>query len=147
MKQQLFILGFILLAPFAINAQEVVIEKDKVLLDGTPILKYEKINLINHSFYTLNDDEILNFRSFDNETPKYPDDDYYILNFINEKIKVESTDYSRIMSFMNSRKMCEKLVKWMLKDKVLNTDGTVNPQKLEVFVQKYHENITERTIR
>lgn len=146
-KKTLLFLGAVLLSSFAVNAQEVEIVKDKILLDGKQFLKYEKINLVNHSFFNMNDDEILNFRSFDNETPKYMEDDYFALNFINEKTKVESTDFSRIMAFMNSRKSCEKLIKWMLKDKVLNTDGTINPEKLEVFVQKYDEKVTERTMR
>ncbi|MGX7666629.1 hypothetical protein [Flavobacterium pedocola] len=146
-KKGLLFLGAVLLSSFAVKAQEVEIVKDKILLDGKQFLKYEKINLINHSFFNMNDDEILNYRTFDNETPQFLDDDYYALNFINEKIKVESTDFSRIIAFMNSRKNCEKLIKWLVKDKVINADGTINPEKLEAFVQKYDENVTERTVR
>ena len=40
-------IAFILIGSF-INAQEVEIKDDKVLLDGTPILKYEKINILQH---------------------------------------------------------------------------------------------------
>jgi hypothetical protein len=135
---------------FGINfmfSQEVKIKKDKIFVDGNLFLKYEKINVNTHSVYDLDDNEIL-FVSFkDNETPQYLDDDFYILNFTTEKIKIESSDYSRIASFMNSKKTMQKMIKWLLKDKVINKDGTINSEKLELFFEKYDENITNRTIR
>lgn len=130
-----------------INAQEVEIKKEKVFLEGELFLKYEKINLITHSVLDLNDDEILFVQFKDNETPEYMDDDFYILNFTTQNVKVESTDYSRITSFMNSRKTMEKLIKWLVKDKVFNKDGTINSEKLDLFFSKYDEKITDRTVR
>ncbi|MGO4707556.1 hypothetical protein AB4Y90_00285 [Chryseobacterium sp. 2TAF14] len=128
--------------------QEVEIKNDKVLLDGKPILKAEKINMGEYSFYNLkNEDEILLYRYMDNETLRYQEDDYYILNFLTEKIKVESNDFSKILNFMNSKKAMEKLIKWLLKEKVLTNDGELNPERLTIFKEKYDENITERTIR
>lgn len=59
MNKLIFSIAFIFIASF-ISAQEVEIKDDKVLLDGNPILKYEKINIMQHSFYSLeSDDEIL----------------------------------------------------------------------------------------
>ena len=82
-------IAFILIGSF-INAQEVEIKDDKILLDGTPILKYEKINILQHSFYSIeSDDEILLFKWHDNETSQYNEDDYIILNFLTAKVKVE----------------------------------------------------------
>ncbi|MFL9834630.1 hypothetical protein [Chryseobacterium terrae] len=128
--------------------QEVEIKDDKVLLDGKQILKAEKINMIEYSFYNLrSDDEILLFRQMDNETSRYQDDDYYVLNFLTEKVKVESNDFYKIASFMNSKKSMEKLIKWLLKEKVLTNDGELNPDRLAIFKEKYDQNITERTIR
>ncbi|MDH6252284.1 hypothetical protein M2347_002011 [Chryseobacterium sp. H1D6B] len=129
-------------------SQEVEIKDDKVLLDGKPILKAEKINPMQYSFYSLgNDDEILLYKAMNNETPKYTEDDYYILNFLTEKVKVESRDFTKILNFMNSKKGMEKLVKWLLKEKVINGNGELNPERLAIFKEKYDENITERTIR
>ena len=129
-------------------AQEVVIKDDKVLLDGKQILKAEKINVAQYSFYTMKDDEeILMYRYMDNETPRYQEDDYYVLNFLTEKIKVESTDFTKILNFMNSRKGMEKLVKWLLKERVINSDGELNSERVQIFKEKYDENITERTFR
>lgn len=129
-------------------SQEVVIKDDKVLLDGKQILKAEKINVLQYSFYSMKDDEeILMFRQMDNETPKYMDDDYYVLNFLTEKTKVESTDFTKIINFMNSRKAMEKLIKWLLKERVINNDGELNPERVQTFKEKYDENITDRTFR
>lgn len=128
--------------------QEVEIKEDKVLLDGKQILKAEKINMVEYSFYNLkSDDEILLYRQMDNETSRYQDDDYYVLNFLTEKVKVESNDFYKIASFMNSKKSMEKLIKWLLKEKVLTNDGELNPDRLAIFKEKYDQNITERTIR
>lgn len=128
--------------------QEVEIKDDKVLLDGKQILKAEKINMVEYSFYNLkSDDEILLYRQMDNETSRYQDDDYYVLNFLTEKVKIESNDFYKIASFMNSKKSMEKLIKWLLKERVLTNDGEINPDRLAIFKEKYDQNITERTIR
>lgn len=93
------------------------------------------------------DEEILLYRYMDNETSKYFDDDYYVLNFLTEKIKIESSDFTKIFNIMNSRKGMEKLIKWLLKERVINQDGVLNPDRLAIFKEKYDENITERTLR
>ncbi|KIC61577.1 hypothetical protein [Chryseobacterium taiwanense] len=129
-------------------SQDIVIKDDKVLLDGKQILKAEKINIAQYSFFTMkNDDEILMYKYMDNETPMYQDDDYFILNFLSEKTKVESKDFTKIANFMNSRKGMEKLIKWLLKERVITTEGELNPDRVQVFKNKYDENITERTLR
>ena len=128
------------------NAQEVEIKKDKVLLDGKEILRYEKENVFNQSFYSLVDDEeILHYRFSDNGTQQYLNDDYFILNFLKEKVKIESSEVSRVTVIMSSRKSSEKLIKWLLKDKVMYPDGSINSEKLDNFFQKYNEDITKRT--
>ncbi|GAB0155717.1 hypothetical protein CHRYSEOSP005_09790 [Chryseobacterium sp. Alg-005] len=141
----LFVLTFGLHFCFS---QEVVIKDDKVLLDGKQILKAEKITVAQYSFFSMADDEeVLLYRYMDNETPKYTNDDYYVLNFLTEKVKVESTDFTKILNFMNSRKGMEKLIKWLLKERVINQSGELNPDRLAIFKEKYDENITERTLR
>lgn len=132
-----------------LNAQKIEIKDDKVLLDGKAILKSEKINVFQYSFYTLDDNEIVMFRMFDNETPQYQADDYYVINFIEQRIKVQCTDFSRVISGlgMNSKKSMEKLIGWLFKEKVLTPEGTVNPDRVGVFYDKYDEKILERTVR
>ncbi|KFF09814.1 hypothetical protein IW15_22470 [Chryseobacterium soli] len=132
-----------------LNAQKIEIKDDKVLLDGKAILKSEKINVFQYSFYTLDDNEIVMFRMFDNETPQYQADDYYVINFIEQRVKVQCTDFSRVVSGlgMNSKKSMEKLMAWLFKEKVLTPEGTVNPDRVGVFYDKYDEKILERTVR
>ncbi|SDQ18816.1 hypothetical protein SAMN05421664_0947 [Chryseobacterium soldanellicola] len=146
-KKRLTLFLFMLSFNFYFS-QEVVIKDEKVLLDGKQILKAEKINAFQYSFFTMkDDDEILMWKYMDNETPKYMEDDYFILNFLTEKIKVETTDISKIANFMNSRKGMEKLIKWLIKERVLNHDGELSSERVAIFKEKYDENITERTFR
>ncbi|WP_106917392.1 hypothetical protein [Chryseobacterium aurantiacum] len=129
-------------------SQDVTIKDDKVLLDGKQILKAEKINAAQYSFFSMKgDEEVLLYKYMDNETPRYVNDDYFILNFLTEKIKIESTDMAKIANFMNSKKGMEKLVRWLLKERVINHDGELNSERVAVFKDKYDENITERTLR
>ncbi len=129
-------------------SQEIELKDDKVFLDGKELLRYEKVNFFQYSFYTLdNDEEILLFKSFNNETPEYKEDDYFVLNFLIEKVKVETQDFSKIAAFMNSKKSMQKLIKWLIKEKVLSTEGKINKEKLEIFYEKYNENIVNRTMR
>jgi hypothetical protein len=149
MNKLIFSIAFIFIATF-ISAQEVEIKDDKVLLGGNPILKYEKINIIQHSFYSLeSDDEILLFKFHDNETNQYSDDDYIIINFLTAKIKVETTSVEHVISgmVMNSKKNMQKLVKWLLKEKVIDSKGNLNLEKVQTFYDKYNEDITLRTSR
>lgn len=129
-------------------SQNVTIKDDKVLLDGKQILKAEKLSLAQYSFFSMkNDDEILMYKYMDNETPSYVSDDYFILNFLTEKVKVESGDLGKVSNFMNSRKGMEKIIRWLLKERVINHDGELNSDRLAVFKEKYDENITARTLR
>ncbi|AKK73131.1 hypothetical protein HX13_00265 [Chryseobacterium sp. P1-3] len=129
-------------------SQEVTIKDDKVTVDGKQILKAEKINLAQYSFFSMkNDDEVLLYKYMDNGTPSYVNDDFFILNFLTAKVKVESTDLGKVSNFMNSRKGMEKVVRWLLKERVLTPDGELNPDRLAIFKEKYDENITARTHR
>jgi hypothetical protein len=48
---------------------------------------------------------------------------------------------------MNSKKNMQKLVKWLLKEKVIDTKGNLNLEKVQTFYDKYNEDITLRTSR
>jgi len=151
MKNKLFLIVVLFFcASNLMVAQKVEIKDDKVLVDGKEILKYEKINILQHSFYSLTDDEeILMYKFNDNETQSYHEDDYIILNFLTAKKKIETTDVMKAVSGMglNSKKNMEKLIAWLIKEKVLDVNGVLNTNKLDTFYEKYNENITERTIR
>jgi hypothetical protein len=151
MTKKLLLIAIIALFSSTVKAQEkeVEIKDDKVLLDGSAILKYEKISLYEHSIYSLDDDEIISYRYSDNETPKIFEDDYFVLNFLPQKVKVESTSVTHTIAGLglNSRKNMQKLIKWLIKEKIINTDGSINNDKVENFHQKYNEDIVRRTVR
>lgn len=142
---------FAFLLVFTITAaQEITIDDSKVMLNGTQILKSEKINSSEYSFYSLSDDEeLISFRLHNNETISYTQDDYFILVFPAAKLRVESKNTQRVFSGMgmNSRKNMEKLLNWLLKEKVIDETGKFNAERAENFATKYNENITERTVR
>ena len=133
----------------AAYSQDVSVKDGKILYNDSVILKYEKHDAIEFSIFTLKDDEILYSKWHNNETPRYFDDDYVILNFLGEKRKVESTKDEMVISGvgLNYRKNLIKLINWLMKEKVLRTDGSIDKDKLEIFYEKYNENITARTIR
>ncbi|MFT3793802.1 hypothetical protein [Flavobacterium sp.] len=148
--KKLIALLFVLSSTIGLQAQEVELnKKDEVQLDGKTILKYKKINARQYSFYSLEGDEILYYKLDDNETHQYIEDDFFILNFLTAKKKVETKNRSLVASGlgMNSAKNMAKLIKALLDEKVLDADGKLNLDKLDTFYEKYHENITARTVR
>ena len=130
------------------NAQNVEIKDNKVVLDGKDILKYEKISLTQHSFYTLGDDEILMLKISNNGTFDYRADDYFILHFLTLKAKVQSKSFTHICAGLglSPKKNMEKVITWLLKEKVIDANGNLNEAKIETFVEKYHEKAEESTI-
>jgi hypothetical protein len=130
-------------------SQSVSLKDENILYNNTPILKYKKLDFIEFSIFTLKDDEIIYSKYSDNETPKNYDDDYVIINFLSEKKKIESTKEEKAISGFgaNAKKNLIKLLNWLIDEKVLNIDGTINKDKVDIFYQKYDEHITGRTIR
>lgn len=138
MLKSLIVSLLITLSSAHIYGQKVQIKKDQVYLEGKPILKYNKINLAQVSFYSLSGEEILFYHSVENAIGHKNEETYVVLNFIPLKTKVRISDYSRIAS-AGIKKAMEKLIKWLLADQVLTVSGELNLQKLELFRQKYQE--------
>ncbi len=120
------------------HAQVVKIKKDNVLLNGTAILKYNKINLAQVSFYSLNGDELLFYQTLEHCYGQRADDDCMVLNFVTAKIKFRVSDWSRIASLGVNNAM-EKLIRWLVQDKVLSETGELNLEKLALFRDKYED--------
>ena len=118
--------------------QNVKFKKGKVLVDGKEILTLDR-QLTEATFYSLEDnEEILYLKHESNGTPHYLEDDYIIIFFSNEEIKIETSRIS------GSRK---KILKTLIKNKVLDLNGKIDLEKLKKFAKKYDENITNRTVR
>lgn len=88
MNKKASLAAILLIMPLAVLfSQDIDFKDKKVLLDGNSILKYERVDALQLSFYSLeNDDEVLMYKFFDNGT-SLKDDDYYVLNFLTEKKK------------------------------------------------------------
>jgi len=114
----------------SVNAQKVKFKKDKVLLDGKEVFKFDKKALGSEiSIYTLDgNDEILYMTASNNGTQNYIDDDYVTLNFFDQKIKFESQRVG-----FNWKKVLTKL----FKEQVIKEDLSIDTNKLEKFASKY----------
>jgi hypothetical protein len=136
-KQLLFAFIISLIGIGSINAQKIKVKKDKVLVDGTPVLN------IDWSGWTLEttimelgtDNEIVFAKTHPNGTPKYTDDDYLQIHFMTLDKGLEIAD----------RKFGKGLVKWLFKNKVFDSSGKLNPANVDMLIKKYDEEITKRT--
>ncbi len=125
---------------FNTNAQKIELKKDKILIDNKEVFSYKKSNRnTEFSIFKLNTNEELIFVvEFENETIGYRQDDYYKINFVGLKLKIEST---------NIQSSWKNLIKWFYENNLFDLDGNLNKEKIEYFIDKYNENITERTRR
>ncbi|MFC4740083.1 hypothetical protein ACFO3U_08755 [Flavobacterium ponti] len=135
--KKIIILG-LLLGITQVYAQEVELKDDKVIIDGKEILKYEKVNNGQYSFFNNADDEILMYKYQNNQTQELIEDDYITFNFLTLKKKVQTSDFSLIYA-SSSKKSMQKLIKLLLKEKVLDLTGTMNDEKLDIFIEKYNQ--------
>ena len=139
MKKTLTLLALLTFSNF-INAQDIKLKKKKVLFDGIEVLSYEREDsgVFQIHFYDLkNNDEILFLKRNDNETPINYDDDYTQIKFIGLKKGLE----------LKQQKSWTGYLEWLVKNKVINNDGTINEEKADTLIQNYDENITKRTVR
>jgi len=125
----------------AAMGQEADIKDEKVMIDGKQILRYEKINIFEQSLFSLDGDEILFLKKATDASF-----DYYILNFVTAKKKIVTSDISHIYSGagLNSKKNLQKVINWLLKEKVLDSEGKINQVKLDIFFEKYNEDLSKR---
>lgn len=72
--------------------------------------------MTNWSFYDGEGNETIFFKVMDNGT-SFSEDDYMVINFLEEHTKLESNDFSQIQAFFNVNKSIEKFIMWLLKEK------------------------------
>ncbi len=134
------LLSLLMLISFGIStAQKVKLKKDKVIIDGVETFKYEKRNWNTELLiYPLDSDEEIIFIVYNNnETREYRDDDFIKVHFIEQDLKLESNSNRGTWKF---------IIKWMAQNKLFK-DKMLNNDKVIKFVDRYDENITDRTIR
>ena len=140
MKHLTFTVFILLVCTLAIQAQEIDFKKGTVFLDGKAVLSYKVENRATEfTLYKLNTNEEVAFIiDYENQTVGYRKDDYYKINFISIGLKLESS---------NILGTWKKVVKWFFKNDLFNNNAELNKDKVKVFVEKYDENISQRTIK
>jgi len=142
MKKQLYLI-LILLFTLTTSAQQdpIIVKKEQVFLNGKTILRYEKVNSKELSIYNLHGEEIITYFIKNVASSSQYDEHYVIINFLKERIKV-TCDLNPHLSTafgIDKARNAEKLLNWLYELKVLNADGTINPEKADAFQWKYND--------
>ena len=120
-----------------VHAQKVEMKDDIIKVDGKDFLSYKipKSNKFECTIYKLNTQEELLFIIFHtNQTTGYSDDDYLILNFTGLHLKMES---SKAYAWKYT-------IKWLIESKIFNSNGDLDTEKVNAFIDKYNENISDK---
>ncbi|SEC46002.1 hypothetical protein SAMN04489761_3054 [Tenacibaculum sp. MAR_2009_124] len=121
-------------------SQKIKIKKNKVLVDKKEYMQCEKENTYETFGIYLSelnsDEQKIKITIHSNETHMYLDDDYAKISFLTKGTQAE----------IKSRSL-KNMVKLLIKNKVLTSDGKIDEEKIELFIKNYDENITNRTIR
>ncbi|MCJ8291144.1 MAG: hypothetical protein HRT58_15770 [Crocinitomicaceae bacterium] len=122
---------------YSVQAQKVKLKKDVIYVDGEATFSFaKKTHGTEFVVYTLNTKDELFTAIFYAGNTEVRDDNYYKLVFTNEK---KSMEYTR--TYWN-----KYLIGWLLEQDILNVKGEMDPDKIDGFITKYDENISERTV-
>ena len=139
MKLKLLLL-LLLSISYSAFSQNVKLKKNKLILDDKEIMNYELKNYSHEiHLYNLNtnDEEIFIFYH-DNETRENRGDDYLKIFFIKSNKKLEVA-----LPFDSWKQR----VKFLIENNVIDKDGNLIEDKIDLFVLKYNEDISKRTMR
>ncbi len=130
-KYLLLVLTFI--TSFKINAQEVKLSNNKVLVDKVARFNFDKKELgDSFSLYKLDSKEEIIYMALNrNGTQHFQDDDYKRFTFIENNVTIES---SRLKF-----KSWKSIIELLLEEKILNLDGKIDSVNLEKFKSKYND--------
>lgn len=138
MKKLLFIAA--LSTATIASAQKVQLKKDAVLIDGAHILNFKRVIMgagqINLFSIADNKEQVAMFVN-DNQTATFYDDDFLQIKFIplglTAEIKYNHMPWKTQISLL-------------AKNEIFTAAGELRPDKVELFIKNYDENITNRTI-
>jgi hypothetical protein len=121
-------------------AQTVDLKKDEVFLDDKKIFNYK---IVSWSVYELHlssietNKEVIMISRRDNETPKFYDDDFVQIKFLQLGKSLE----------LKSTKTWKKFILWLLENEVIDNAGNISEPKVDLFIKNFDEHITSRTVR
>ncbi len=121
-------------------AQTVELKKDEVLLDDKKIFNYK---IVSWSVYELHlssietNKEVIMISRRDNETPKFYDDDYVQIKFLQLGKSLE----------VKTDRPWKKFIQWLLENEAIDNAGNISEPKVDLLIKNFDEHITSRTIR
>ena len=121
-------------------AQTVELKNDEVLLDGKKIFNYK---IVSWSVYELHlssietNKEVIMISRRDNETPKFYDDDYVQIKFLQLGKSLE----------VKTDRPWKKFIQWLLENEAIDNAGNISEPKVDLLIKNFDEHITSRTIR
>ena len=128
MKTKFILTAFIsVFALMNLKAQSIKLSDGKILSDGKEMLSFKKGNSSTEfTIYKLNTTEELVFIMWDdNQTRTTSTDDYYRINFLPLKLKMESS---------NVKFNWKKCVEWLFQNGIFSESGELNQEKINNFV-------------
>lgn len=140
MKRKLLLIAGFLVAGFTGYTQEIKLKNGKVIIDKEERFLFERRSRHEMIVRSLNApvDELLSI-IWNNNGTYDSEDDFLQIVFSRQQLKLESARLKDEGAVI--------LLKMMIKDGVLHTDGSISDDKLQAFYLKYDENITNRRIR
>lgn len=134
------IFSFLCLLVFtsSLNAQTINLNKKaKSINVNNATLSYAIFPENNWSIYDDQGNEIIFFRVVEPPLSEYYNSEYFVLNFLNEDVKVSSSNFSPIFTLFKRDRSVKKLVSWLVRENVLTENGTIDYTKLQHFASKY----------
>lgn len=134
---RIFLFACVLFTINSAHAQKIKLKKEVVYVDGEATFSYaKKTHGIEFVVYTLNTKDELFTAIFYPGNKEIRDDNYYKLVFTDAN---KSLEYTR--SYWN-----KSLISWLFEQDLLTIDGKMNSDKIDGFITKYDENVSERTM-
>ncbi len=141
MKKVLFTIS--ILSTALLSAQRMTLEDGDVIFKGEEVLKYDVDHPEDYSVLETDGSEILTMKFHDNNTPASKSDDFFILDFENDDITIES-DKRFYVTYGNGddkRKNMKRLIQWLVINGVIDKNGDIDQEELMEFSEEYDENI------
>jgi len=113
-------------------------KKGTIYLNDQEFLTYEKrSNAMELVVFELNAENELFTCIFYNGDKETRNDNYFRLIFSESE---KSMEYSQ--TYWN-----KSLIAWLLEQKIITSDGKIDNDKIDLFIKKFDEKLTERTLR
>lgn len=142
MKKVIGTLLLIMFTTFYVNAQDITFKdvkfkhkKGYIFIDKKETFKLKYSAGYFHVYDLNSNEELMYFYINDNETFNYLDDDFVKVYFTKSEKEFESKSHHRV------------LMAQLINDKVFDSSWNLDDAKIDKFIKKYDENISNRTIR